>query len=152
MDRAEKFALKVTLVLLGVFTGLLVYAAKGLNIDVPTCITDVEPFTEGRLIQHAKDRYELHLLAKMWYFEPGEIEIPAGSVVDIYLTSADVIHGIKIVGTNVNLMAIPGAVAYARYKFDKPGEYLIVCHEYCGIGHQNMAGKLIVKPTTTARR
>ena len=28
--------------------------------------------------------------------------------------------------------------------FDEPGEYLIVCNEYCGLGHHFMQGKLIV--------
>ncbi|MFN3976793.1 MAG: cytochrome c oxidase subunit II [Aquificaceae bacterium] len=145
MDRAEKTALTLAVALMALFAGLIVYAAKALNIDVPTCITDVKPFTEGKVIQHSANRYELHYLAKMWYFEPAEVEIPAGSVVDIYLTSGDVIHGFHINNTNVNLMAIPGTVAYARYKFDKPGVYHIVCHEYCGIGHQDMAAKIVVK-------
>lgn len=145
MDRAEKTALTLAVALMAFFAGLIVYAAKALNIDVPTCITDVKPFTEGKVIQHAPNRYELHYLAKMWYFEPAEVEIPAGSVVDIYLTSGDVIHGFQIDNTNVNLMAVPGTVAYARYKFDKPGVYHIVCHEYCGIGHQDMTAKIVVK-------
>ncbi|ADC90202.1 cytochrome c oxidase subunit II [Thermocrinis albus DSM 14484] len=145
MDRAERTALFTAVTFLGIFFGLLVYAAKGMNVDVPTCITDVKPFTEGKVIQHAPNRYEIHYLARMWYFEPSDVEIPAGSTVDIYLTSADVIHGFHIDGTNVNLMAIPGTVAYARVKFDKPGVYHIVCHEYCGIGHQDMATKIVVK-------
>lgn len=145
MDKAEKTALVLAVGFLGLFAALLVYAAKALNIDLPTCITDVKPFTEGKVIQHAPNRYEIHYLSKMWYFEPADVEIPAGSVVDIYVTSADVIHGFHINGTNVNLMAIPGTVAYARYKFEKPGVYHIVCHEYCGIGHQDMATKIIVK-------
>jgi cytochrome c oxidase subunit 2 len=29
--------------------------------------------------------------------------------------------------------------------FDKPGEYLFICHEYCGLAHQTMAGKVIVE-------
>ncbi len=145
MDKAERTALILAIGFLGFFAGLLVYAAKALNIDVPTCITDVKPFTEGKVIQHAQNRYEIHYVAKMWYFEPADVEIPAGSVVDIYLTSADVVHGFQIDGTNVNLMAIPGTVAYARYKFEKPGVYHIVCHEYCGIGHQDMSTKIIVK-------
>jgi cytochrome c oxidase subunit 2 len=31
------------------------------------------------------------------------------------------------------------------YTFDEPGEHLIICHEYCGIGHHNMWGKVIVE-------
>jgi heme/copper-type cytochrome/quinol oxidase subunit 2 len=29
--------------------------------------------------------------------------------------------------------------------FPKPGEYTIACHEYCGLSHHAMVGKLIVK-------
>ena len=149
MDRAEKNALVLAVVLLGFFFSLIVYASKGLNIDLPTCVTDVQPFKEGRLIKHAENRYELHVLAKMWFFDFDrgnmEITIPVGSVVDIYLTSADVVHGMHINGTTVNLMAIPGTVNYARYKFDKPGVYHVVCHEFCGVGHHAMQGKIVVR-------
>jgi len=149
MDRAERNALTVATVLLLFFLVLIVYAAKGLDIDLPTCITDIKPFEEGRLIKHAPDRYELHIVAKMWFFDMNngqtEIEIPVGSVVDIYLTSADVVHGMHINYTTVNLMAIPGTVNYARYKFDKPGVYHVVCHEFCGVGHHAMQSRIIVK-------
>ncbi len=149
MDRAERNAIAIALGLLLFFFSLIVYAAKGLKIDLPTCITDVEPFTEGRLIKHAEKRYELHVVARMWFFDLDqgrtEIEIPAGSVVDIYLTSADVVHGMHINGTTVNLMAIPGTVNYARYKFEKPGVYHVVCHEFCGVGHHAMQAKIVVK-------
>jgi cytochrome c oxidase subunit 2 len=60
------------------------------------------------------------------------------------LTSADVIHGFQIVGTNANAMAIPGYVSQFTVTFDEPGEYLVVCNEYCGLLHHNMTGKVIV--------
>ncbi len=145
LDRSEKTALSIAVGFLLFFFGLLVYAAKGMNIDVPTCITDVKPFTEGKVIQHAPNRYEVHYLAYMWGFEPAELEVPAGSTVDIYLTSKDVIHGLYVEKTNINMMAIPGTVAYARYTFTKPGVYRVICHEYCGIGHQDMMAKIVVK-------
>jgi len=61
------------------------------------------------------------------------------------LTSVDVIHGFKIQGTTVNRMVIPGQVTRARYTFNRPGTYLFVCHEYCGINHHNMFGRIIVE-------
>lgn len=149
MDRAERNAITVAIALLLFFFVLIVYAAKGLKIDLPTCITDVQPFKEGKLIKHADKRYELHVVAKMWYFDMNggqtEIEIPVGSTVDIYLTSADVVHGMHINNTTINLMAIPGTVNYARYTFNKPGVYHVVCHEFCGVGHQAMQAKIVVK-------
>jgi cytochrome c oxidase subunit 2 len=66
MDRAERGAFITAVAFMGVFFALIVYAAKGLNINVPTCITDVKPFTQGQVIQHAPDRHEIHYLAKMW--------------------------------------------------------------------------------------
>jgi cytochrome c oxidase subunit 2 len=57
-----------------------------------------------------------------------------------------VIHGFKIENTNVNVMLLPGQVSKVTAHFDKPGTYVFICHEYCGIGHQAMSGKLIVEP------
>ncbi|MYH50111.1 MAG: hypothetical protein F4151_11435 [Gammaproteobacteria bacterium] len=36
-------------------------------------------------------------------------------------------------------------------RFDRAGEYLIVCNEYCGVGHHVMSATLIVEdmPATT---
>ena len=47
--------------------------------------------------------------------------------------------------TSANTMLIPGYVSQFTVTFDTPGEYLIVCNEYCGQGHHTMSGKLIVE-------
>ena len=31
------------------------------------------------------------------------------------------------------------------YTFEQPGEHLIICHEYCGVGHHTMYGTIIVE-------
>lgn len=49
----------------------------------------------------------------MWRFEPKEVTVPAGSTLDIYLSTTDVTHGLLLVGTDLNLMAVPGVVNYA---------------------------------------
>jgi cytochrome c oxidase subunit 2 len=75
--------------------------------------------------------------------------VPAGSTVDIYLSAADVTHGLILLGTNLNLMAVPGVVNYARVKFDKPRVYQLLCHEFCGTGHDRMAAELHVVDMAT---
>jgi cytochrome c oxidase subunit II len=138
-------------------SAVIALSVKLYGIDLPTCLADVKPFTEGALIQHGPNRYEVQYVAKMWKFEPAEISITPGSTVDMYLAAPDVTHGMQVVGTNVNLMAVPGVVNYARVKFTEPGDYLIVCNEYCGAAHHNMAGVIHVTadappvtPPTTA--
>lgn len=140
----EKRIIATATVFVLALTGVIALSVKLFSIDLPTCLTDVKPFNEGKLIEQGPKRYEVHYLARMWKFEPAEISLVPGSTADIYLATADVTHGLQIVGTNVNLMAVPGAVNFARVKFDKPGDYLVVCNEYCGAAHHNMAGVIHV--------
>lgn len=144
MDRAERLIVGLSAALLVVFLSATVYAVASLEMTLPTCITSMEPFDGGDVIERAQGRFEVHVLAMMWEFEPEEIEVPAGATLDLYLTSEDVLHGFQIPGTNVNLMAVPGAVNYAKVRFDEPGEYRIVCHEYCGTEHHSMAATINV--------
>lgn len=111
----------------------------------PQAINQTAPFNEPGVKELAPGRYEAAFIAQTFNFTPGEIEVPAGSDVTFIATSRDVIHGFKIVGTPVNMMVVPGQISKITVHFDKPGEYLIVCHEYCGGGHHVMSGKVIVK-------
>jgi cytochrome c oxidase subunit 2 len=43
-------------------------------------------------------------------------------------------------------MLLPGQLSRVTRRFDQPGEYPMMCHEYCGIGHHIMGGKIIVVP------
>ena len=60
------------------------------------------------------------------------------------VTSVDVQHGFKLENTNVNMMVLPGQVARLSHTFNEAGEYPYACTEYCGVGHQNMFGKIRV--------
>ena len=71
--------------------------------------------------------------------------MPAGAEVTFLATSTDVIHGIHIEDSRVNMMLIPGQIARNTYVFDEPGRYLMVCHEFCGSGHHIMSGEVIVE-------
>lgn len=85
------------------------------------------------------------MIAEVFFFDPSEVVVPVGKPVTFRVTSTDVIHGLEIVGTNVNAMVIPGYVSELTVTFHRPGEYLMVCHEYCGTLHHEMQGVLIVE-------
>jgi cytochrome c oxidase subunit II len=85
------------------------------------------------------------VVAGMFMFSPDPIEVPADVPVTFRITSADVVHGFQVVGTNANAMAIPGYVTQFSITFSRRGEYLVVCNEYCGLMHHAMVGKVVVK-------
>lgn len=145
--RLERRIIIVSIAFALTLFGLAALAINLFQVGLPTCLTDIKPFQKGELITHSPTHYELHYVARMWDFEPKEVTLPAGSTVDIYLTTPDVTHGLILLGTNLNLMAVPGVVNYTRARFDQPRTYQLLCHEYCGTGHDRMAATLrIVDP------
>ncbi len=48
--------------------------------------------------------------------------------------------------TNVNTMVVPGFVAEVRTRFTAPGDYVMPCHEFCGLGHHAMWAHVSVLP------
>ncbi len=113
-------------------------------IDPETVLAD-EEFGDPGVTINVDGSATVVVRAFMYGFVPNEIRVPRGRPVTFRLTSPDVIHGFQIVGTNGNTMVVPGYVSQFTTRFDRAGEYLIVCNEYCGLGHHVMAAKLIVE-------
>jgi cytochrome c oxidase subunit II len=88
----------------------------------------------------------VHMLAEQYAFRPQCIVVPAGVPVTFRATSADVVHGFQIMGTNVNSMLVPGYVSTFIMTLDAPGERTMPCHEFCGVGHAAMWARVRVVP------
>jgi cytochrome c oxidase subunit 2 len=144
IDKSEKRVVGITLLVIGLFVFSLLYAKGKYKLDVPECLPYDKAYSEPKINKLDEKTYQVFSVASMWQFQPAEIYIPVGSEVDFYLTSKDVTHGFNISEKNVNMMAVYGAINKTTVKFDKPGVYDIVCHEYCGVGHQNMRAQVIV--------
>ena len=145
MVRTEQFIIVASGVLMGTFLFAALMAAKLYKIEVPECVPADELFESGEVIELDPATYQIKYVASMWTFDPLEVRLPVGAEVDIYLTSADVVHGFNIPKKNVNLMAVYGAINKTTVKFRKPGVYPIYCHEYCGANHHFMKGKIIIE-------
>jgi cytochrome c oxidase subunit 2 len=111
----------------------------------PVKIAEHPLFKEPGVVQIAPGQYEVRMTAQIWVFVPNEIRVPAGSTVHFWATSKDVVHGLLVPRHNINVMVLPGQISHAQARFDTPGEYPIICHEYCGIAHHTMAGRIIVE-------
>lgn len=149
----EKAFLYVGAGMLVVFMITLALTSYTMGISLPDDIARIDPmevrqippFDNPGVRETAPGKYEVVMLGQAWSFSPSEVRVPAGADVTFLMTTPDVIHGFHVERTRLNVMLIPGQVARVSYTFDEPGEYLIICHEYCGIGHHNMWGKIIVE-------
>jgi cytochrome c oxidase subunit 2 len=112
----------------------------------PTRVTETAPFDHPGVVKTGPVTYEVRMIGQIWAFTPNEIRVPVGSTVTFVATSKDVIHGLFIPGANVNVMLIPGQISRVTARFDQEGEFFMACHEYCGIAHHTMGGKVIVEP------
>jgi cytochrome c oxidase subunit 2 len=83
-------------------------------------------------------------IGQQYSFTPACMLVPTGTPITFRTTSADVVHGFLITGTNINLMLVPGYVSSLRARFETPGERLMPCHEFCGMGHEGMWGRIKV--------
>ena len=110
----------------------------------PTRVAQTPPFDHPGLRKMPDGSYEAYYVAHIFAFQPQKIVIPRGARVTFYVTSPDVVHGFSIPLTGVNVMVIPGWVSSVSHTFGTSGNYLLVCNEYCGAGHQLMAGQVEV--------
>ncbi len=160
MERYERIFFWFSAAVLGLLLCCLAYITLFMDIHLPghggrimpkdgqplaTAVLVTPPFNHPGIHEIGPGRYEAAVLAMQWIFFPRKIEVPAGSEVTFRVTSTDVIHGFFIPGTRVNMMAVPGYVTVETYRFRHPGNYLLLCHEYCGRQHQTMWGEVIVK-------
>jgi len=148
----EKVWMCAAVGLLVLFLGTIVLTAANDAVHPPSHVETVDPmalannpeFGNPAVTVHTDGSVVVSVVTTMYSFSPDPIVVPASRPVTFRVTSADVLHGFQVVGTNANAMAIPGYVSQFTVTFKKPGEYIVGCNEYCGVMHHNMVGKLIV--------
>ena len=100
------------------------------------------PDAEAR--QSAEPRV-IDIVARRFAFEPAMVEVKDGERVRLRITSADGLHGFQIKAFKIS-KEIPrgGEVVVIDFVPKGAGEYPILCSEYCGDGHGDMKGMLVV--------
>ena len=80
----------------------------------------------------------MRAIGQQYSFVPDCLLVPTDTPITFRATSPDVVHGFIIIGTNINTMLVPGYISNIRARFSKPGEHLMPCQEFCGVGHEGM--------------
>ncbi|MCL6571030.1 MAG: cytochrome c oxidase subunit II [Bacillus sp. (in: Bacteria)] len=153
MHREEKIWLTISFGMIMVFMLITGYQAFAFGLTPPSNkekidpqkVDQTAPFDKPGVEKIGEKEYEVVMTLQVFSFNPSTIEVPAGSTVHFTLTSKDVTHGFQVANTNINAMVMPGHIQKISQKFDKPGVYLVLCNEYCGVGHQAMSTTITVK-------
>jgi cytochrome c oxidase subunit 2 len=136
--------------------GLIVITSVSMGINPPSNNELVDPkslhrsgeFTEANLGTQIdpNGRVVARIIATQFNFVPACVKLPANRPVTLRFATPDVVHGITVTGTNVNTMIVPGYVSQVHTVFRTTGRLLMPCHEYCGLGHSAMIGRVQVVP------
>jgi cytochrome c oxidase subunit 2 len=91
-----------------------------------------------------QDQQVIEISAERFSFNPSEIRVKAGTMLEIRLTSEDTMHGFHILGTDIDLELPKRGRGVASVTFQPTaGRYTFECSKLCGAGHAFMRGVII---------
>lgn len=87
----------------------------------------------------------VQVTAKRFNFTPNEIVVKKGRPVVLEFSSLDFVHGFNVPGLKLRADLLPGQITRVRFTPERAGEYAFVCDNFCGDGHEEMHGHIVVK-------
>ncbi|WP_395399721.1 cupredoxin domain-containing protein [Pseudoduganella sp. UC29_106] len=107
----------------------------------------------GALLAGAGARHRLHepgdettiqITAQRFHYSPDEITVKRGTPVVLAITSLDFVHGFKVPELGIRVDLPPGRVTEVRFTPQKTGRFDFLCDNFCGSGHEEMSGRIVV--------
>ena len=156
IENLEKKWLYVATIMVGFFVIVMGIGALVLNVNPPSHWETIDSASLHLSSEFAEDKLgvqpmalpdgtiQVKLVAARYGFYPREIIVPADQKIQFRMATLDVLHGAHIPMTNMSTMIVPGHVSEVTTVFPKPGEYPLLCNEYCGMGHDHMWSKVTV--------
>jgi cytochrome c oxidase subunit 2 len=86
----------------------------------------------------------IKITAKKFEYSPSEITVKKGVPVTLELESLDRLHGFNSTDLGIRTDIKPNQVNRVHFVPQKPGTYEFHCDVFCGEGHGEMTGKIIV--------
>ena len=117
-----------------------------LRVFVALVLTLTAGSVAGDLSAQAPEPRVIEVVAKRYAFEPSTIEATVGERLRLMVVSADGPHGLEIKKFKVK-KDIPRGTTPVVIEFTptEAGQFPILCSEYCGDGHADMKGMLVVQ-------
>lgn len=92
----------------------------------------------------ASQEQVVKISAKRFEYSPSVIKVKVNTPVVLELTTLDRLHGFAIPDLKIEAEIKPGEVTRVRFVPQKTGTFAFHCNVFCGSGHEDMAGELIV--------
>lgn len=92
----------------------------------------------------AKHEHVVVVTAQRFHYAPNEITLKKGEPAVIEFTSIDFTHGFKVPDLGIRADLPPGKITKVRLTPKKTGKYDFLCDNFCGTGHEDMNGRIVV--------
>lgn len=93
----------------------------------------------------SQDVHTVAIDMRQFEFAPGRIEVQYGDLINMRLTSSDVVHGFYLDGYDIEQRVEPGIARNISFVADRPGKFRFRCGVNCGPLHPFMIGELVVQ-------
>ena len=110
------------------------------NVSVLACVLAI---TATQAL--ATDEPVIRITAKKFEYSLRTLTLKRGVPVVFELTAVDRAHGFNLPDFGVRSELVPGKLTRIRFTPDKTGEFVFFCDVFCGDGHEEMSGVLIVQ-------
>ena len=88
----------------------------------------------------------VHVTAKKFEYSPSEIHVKKGEPVVLEFVSLDRKHGFEVPELGLSTEIDPKAPSRVRFVPQKEGRFPFHCSVFCGDGHEDMTGEIVVDP------
>jgi cytochrome c oxidase subunit 2 len=95
-------------------------------------------------VRAAAEERVIAVVARKFVFVPREITLRAGEAVILELSAPEVMMGINAPALGLRADIVPGRPTRLRVPPQKPGRYPFSCDVFCGSGHEDMEGVIVV--------
>jgi cytochrome c oxidase subunit 2 len=86
----------------------------------------------------------VRITAKRFEYSPAEVHVRRGVPVVLELTSLDHVHGIAAPDLAVRSDIPPDVITRVRFVPERSGRFPFHCDVFCGSGHEDMSGEIVV--------
>jgi len=92
----------------------------------------------------APDEKVISVSAMKFEFLPATINLKRGEPVILELSSLDRAHGFKVPDLGIDAAVLPDTTVRVRVVPEKAGRFAFLCDNFCGDGHEDMEGVIVV--------